>query len=319
MLNILVMTNHILNLSENTVAEVRRTAPRAEVAVTDASEVTMAQIRQADVIFGWPTREQLSQAENLKWLHLGSAGAEGYTDRKLYCREDAVLTNSSGVFGLPIAEHVFGMILNFNRSLDAYTRNKDLKRWERGSVRGDIYGSTVGILGFGDIGNEIAKRARAFGARVVAMKRTPGEKPEYVDALYGEEGVDAVLEQSDYVVLALPATAKTAGLVSEAKFRKMKRNALFVNIGRGALVDQEALVKALNEGWIAGAALDVTAPEPLPRNSPLWSMSNVIITPHVSGDSPSNELRRKQIFLSNLELFIQGKALKNRVNFEQGY
>jgi phosphoglycerate dehydrogenase-like enzyme len=259
-------------------------------------------------------------AKKLKWLHLPSAGADGYTTYELYCNKEEIrITNSSGVFGLPIAEHIFAMILSHNHNLQDYAYHKAEKKWRRIHSAKDFYASTIGIIGLGDIGTEVAKRAKAWGARVLVVKRTLTETPEYIDQLYRLEEIDEVLKQSDYIILALPNTAKTVGLISEQKLRMMKPGAFLVNIGRGVLIDQEALIKALREGWIGGAGLDVTEPEPLPADSPLWELPNVIITPHASGGSPTNDQRRFQIFYQNLLRYRDKLPLENMVDFIEGY
>ncbi|WFR59294.1 D-2-hydroxyacid dehydrogenase [Anaerocolumna sp. AGMB13025] len=318
-LHILIMSNSIFSIDEYYKQKILDIAPGAVLIAAQAKETTKELIRQADIIYGWPEVQYLKDAENLKWLHLPSAGADGYTNKASYYNKDIILTNSSGVFGLPIAEHVFAMILSYNRNLQEYAYDKKEKIWKGLTKTRDFYGSTIGIIGLGDIGTEIAKRAKAWGAEVLAVKRTITEVPEYVDKLYSLEDIDEVLTQSDYVVLALPNTQKTQGIMNEEKLKKMKPHAFLVNIGRGALIDQEALIKALQENWIGGAGLDVTTPEPLPEDSPLWELPNVILTPHTSGSSPSNITRRFEMFNRNLKLFLENKPLENLVDFTEGY
>lgn len=285
-LHILIMSNSIFNVDEFYKIQIMDIAPDADLMIIDADKITKEIIRKADIIFGWPEKDLLKEAKNLKWLQLPSAGADGFTNKAIYCNKDIVLTNSSGVYGLPIAEHVFSMILSFNRHLQEYAYQKKDKQWKvLPSVR-DFYGSTVGIIGLGDIGTEVAKRAKAWGAIVLAVKRTITEVPDYVDGLYSLEEIDEVLKQSDYVVLALPNTPKTRGIISEERINKMKPDAFLVNIGRGALIDQEALIRALKEKRIGGAGLDVTTPEPLPEDSSLWELPNVFLHPILPGFHP---------------------------------
>lgn len=318
-LHILIMSNSIFGVNEYYKEKIMEIAPDAELRIINADETTKEIIQKADIIFGWPKIDYLKDARNLKWLQLPSAGADGYTNKNSYYNKGIVLTNSSGVFGLPIAEHIFAMILSFNRNLQEYAYYKSEKKWSSVSVTRDFYGSTMGIIGLGDIGTEVAKRAKAWGANVLAVKRTIADVPEYVDKMYGLEEIDEVLTRSDYIVLALPNTPKTKGIISEEKLKKMKPDAFLVNIGRGALIDQEALIRALKEKWIGGAGLDVTTPEPLPSDNPLWELPNVILTPHTSGSSPSNIIRRFDIFNQNLKLFLDKKTLKNLVDFTEGY
>ncbi len=316
---LLIITTSIFPVNEELRQEIANTAPEMSVTVADAKEVTREMIENAEIIFGWLTKEQQGWAKKLRWLHLPSAGADGYTQQEDYCNKDIRVSTSSGVFGLPIAEHVFAMILAHNRNLQEYSYRKLEKNWSRNWEAKDFYGSTIGILGLGDIGTQIAERAKAWGARVLAVKRRRTAVPECVDSLYTMDELEEVLAQSDYVVLALPGTHKTRGLITEQRLRQMKPGAFLVNIGRGALIDQEALVKALTEGWIGGAGLDVTEPEPLPEDSPLWEIPNVILTPHTSGGSPTNDRRRINIFCHNLKSYIEGRPLQNQVDFAEEY
>ncbi len=318
-MHILMINNSIFSINEYYQKQIMDIAPGSVLTVVKNKEVSTELIQEADIIFGWPQIGLLKEAKNLKWLHLPSAGADGYTNKESYYNKDVKLTNSSGVFGLPIAEHVFAMILSYNRNLQDYAYNKSEKKWKVIPVVRDFYGSTIGIIGLGDIGTEVTKRAKAWGANVLAVKRNVSDIPQNVDKLYSLEDIDEVLEQSDYVILSLPETAKTKGIMTEARLRKMKPHAFLVNIGRGALVDQDVLIKALKEKWIGGAGLDVTTPEPLPEDSPLWKLSNVIITPHTSGSSPTNIQRRFVIFNRNLKLYLENKPLKNTVDFTEGY
>ncbi len=318
-IEILILMNDFIGMEEHYGQSIQGTFPNASLQIVNEGAVTHAMLHKAEIIFGWPTTEQLENAENLKWLHLPSAGVDGYTDKGIYAWEDICLTNSSGVYGMPIAEHVFSMILAYNRNLQGYFRNKTANKWDRIEETRDFFGSTIGIIGLGDIGTEVAKRAKAWGAKVLAVKRSITYTPEYIDQMYAIEDIDLVLEQSDYIVLALPQTPKTEKIITEARLRKMKLTAFLVNIGRGALIDQEALILALRENWIGGAGLDVTTPEPLPEESVLWALPNVIITPHTSGNSPSNGQRKFDIFMKNLKAYCDNQPLNNVVNFEEGY
>jgi phosphoglycerate dehydrogenase-like enzyme len=317
-LDVLIITEYIFQINEE-YKQVLEAIPGVAITIVPSKQVTLQMVEKAEVIFGWPSKEQLLSAKRLKWLHLPSAGADGYTSYDSYCNHDIQVTNSSGTFGMPIAEHVIAMILSYNHNLQEYAYLKLEKKWHRNHKTRDFYGSTLGVIGLGDIGTEVAIRAKALGARVLAVKRTITQVPDYIDRLYHLEDIDEVLEQSDYIVLALPNTAKTSGILTEQRLRRMKPDSFLVNIGRGSLIDQEALMKALKEQWIGGAGLDVTTPEPLPQDSPLWDMPNVIITPHASGNSPTNDQRKMDIFLTNLKLYIEKKPLGNIVDFTQGY
>lgn len=317
-IEILIITNKIFSINDNHRAIID-SLKEALITVVSHNDVTEEMLSKAEIIFGWPRLDELKKAKNLRWLNLPSAGADNYTDVNAYVNKDIILTNSSGVYGLPIAEHVFAMILSFNRNLQEYAYLKEKKSWEMILNTKDFYGSTVGIIGFGDIGKEIAIRAKAFGARVLVVKRKPSQVPEYVDELYITEEIDQVLKQSDYIVLTLPATKNTKGIISRDRINIMKPGAYLVNIGRGELIDQEALIEALRENKIGGAGLDVMTPEPLPADSPLWELPNVIITQHSSGLSVGNDTRRVKLFADNLERYVNNEKLVNIVDFTEGY
>ncbi|CRZ33628.1 phosphoglycerate dehydrogenase-like enzyme [Herbinix hemicellulosilytica] len=316
---ILIMTDLYFNINEEQINLVKDIANKAAVTVVPNKNATDEMIARAEIIFGSPKPSKLILAQNLKWLQLPSAGADRYVNKNLYFNRNVILTNSSGVYGIPIAEHVFAMILSFNRNLPEYTLQKNEKKWHIISETREFYGSTLGVIGLGDIGHEVAKRAKAWGAKVLAVKKNISNKPDYVDELYTTENLDEVLKQSDYIVLTLPSTEKTRGIISEDRLKMMKPNAFLVNVGRGDLIDQEALVKALNNNWIAGAGLDVMTPEPLPQDSPLWELSNVLITQHSSGLSKVNDVRRLKIFIENLKRYLNNEKLLNTVDFNEGY
>ncbi len=318
-LNILFLTSFDFDVNGEKLERIREIAPDASVTAVPREEATPAMVKDAEIIIGRPKREYIRESDSLKWMQLPSAGADGYTDKSLFRNENFILTNCSGVYGMPIAEHVFGMIFAFNKNFYYHFKNRAEKKWDRKLNRADFCGSAIGIIGLGDIGSQIAKGAKGFGATVLAVKRTPDHKPEFVDELYGEDGIDTVMAKSDYVVIALPHTGTTKGIITEERLRKMKPGSFFINIARGDIVDQDALIKALREKRIAGAGLDATSPEPLPSGSPLWEMENVIITPHSSGFSPTNIDRRFEIFYENLKRYLTGEKLTHIVDMDKGY
>ncbi|HEX6970946.1 MAG TPA: D-2-hydroxyacid dehydrogenase [Limnochordia bacterium] len=297
---------------------IREVAPQAEVVVAPDGRLTEALVADADVLFAWVPVDLLKKARRLRWLHLPSAGADRYADRSLYAG-DVIVTTSSGTFGKPIAETTIGYMLSFARNLHRYRDQQREKRW--GDVPGafELSTRTVGIIGLGDIGSEIAKRAKALGMRVVAIKRRLGPPPPYVDALWDTSGLDRLLAEADFVVLALPNTPATRGILSAERIRRMKRGAYVCNVGRGASIDEQALIDALRDGHLGGAAIDAFTTEPLPPKSPLWEMPNVIITPHASGRSPDNDPRRMAIFCENLRRFVAGEPLLNVLDMDAGY
>jgi phosphoglycerate dehydrogenase-like enzyme len=317
--NILIISNKIFNVNDEQKDIIMDAANGFSITITTHSKITDDMVSKAEIIFGWPRPDELKKAKNLKWLQLPSAGVDGYTDTSLYINKDILVTSSSGVYGRAIAEHVFAMILSYNRNLQEYALLKQEKTWNSIHKTRDFYGSTVGIIGFGDIGNEVALRAKALGARVLVLKRKQSKKPDYVDEIYLTEEIDELLRQSDYIVLTLPATEKTKGIISKDRINIMKSDAYLVNIGRGELIDQEALIEALRDNRIGGAGLDVMTPEPLPTDNPLWELTNVIISQHSSGLSVGNDNRRINLFIDNLKRYLNNQMLVNIVNFTEGY
>lgn len=316
-MRIMIQAHEVGELSGELIRRAGQIAPQAEVLLfEDASDPRLA---GADAVFGGVRPHDLPGLARLRWLQLGSAGADGYTDRVLYCQSGAVLTNASGTYGAPIAEHLLAMMLSLLKQLPVLRDHQRAHRWDRGVSMADFSGKTVGILGLGDIGYETAWRAQALGARVVAVKRTAAERPACVAELYDDSGVDRVVAQSDLLCLCLPHTPATHHILDARRLAMMKPGAMVFNIGRGGLIDQGALIDALRQGRLAGAGLDVTDPEPLPADSPLWEMEQVLITPHVSGTSPDNNARKMAIFLDNLARFVRGEPLTNQVDFSQGY
>ena len=317
--DILVLKNDIFDLPQAAEAEIREIAPELDLEVLDSNTDYSQALKNSEIVFGWPKTELIKKAENLKWLHLPSAGVDRYANKEIYQNKDIILTNSSGVYGKPIAEHVFAMIMAHNRNLIDYAYNKKEKKWQRENKIKDFFDSTVGILGFGDIGSTIARRAKAWGATVLALKRTMTESPDYVDHIYLNKDLDKLLKRSDYLILTLPGTPETENMITVRELKIMKDSAFIVNIGRGSLIKQADLIKALTENWIAGAGLDVTDPEPLPEESKLWELENVILTPHTAGFSPTNDQRRFEIFRDNLKNYLNNEALLNQVDFKLKY
>lgn len=322
-LRLLVLTARIFDPDPKHYDAVREIAPNIQIAVHPAGAVPDDALGSCHIIFGWPPVEKLNKATELRWLHLPSAGADRYADRATFVRDDVVISASKGVFAVPIAEHVMGMMLAFSRKLPLYWTQQARSEWNRVPPGRDVAGSTVGIIGLGHIGLEIARRAHAFGATVLALKRTSMRRPDCVDELYvetdGPAGVETIISRADSLVLCLPNTHQTRGFLSAERIGRMKRGASVYNIGRGTAVNQEALIRALETGHIGHAGLDVSDPEPLPPESPLWSMPNVIITPHSSGSSPTNDRRRFEVFCANLRRFLDGDPLEKTVDFDAGY
>ena len=296
---------------------VRRVVPGATVTHAHAGDSGLAAaLERVEILLGRPTEEHMAMAPRLQWIQLPSAGANSYVGR---VPAHIMLTSANGVYGVPASEHVFALMLAVARAIPQYVRNQAEKRWGREGTFFELYGSTCGILGLGDIGLAVAERARAFRMRVIGSRRTKGDTPEGVEEVFAPDELEAMLAQCDFVVNTLPETPATRGLLDGSKLRAMKQGAVVVNIGRGRTIDEQALVEALRNGHLAGAALDVFEEEPLPQGSPLWSMPNVVITPHVGGSSPRGDARVAALFLENLGRYQEGRTLLNLVDRELGY
>ena len=262
--------------------------------------------------------EVLCAAPQLKWLHQQGAGIDRIATPRLVA-SDVVLTNGSGNHAPNIAEHVMGLMLGFARGLPALFSAQHQRRWSSlcGHDVFELSGQTLAVVGFGSIGEAVAQRAAAFGMRVVGVRRSAvadGQLPPGVAELVSSDRIDRAIEQADHVVIALPLTAETRGLFSTARFVAMKRGAYLYNVGRGAIVDHDALLVALRSGQLAGAGLDVTDPEPLPADSPLWLEPGVLITAHSSGLTPHSAERHAALLLENMQRYARGEPLRNVVD-----
>jgi D-2-hydroxyacid dehydrogenase (NADP+) len=257
-------------------------------------------------------REPLSMPK-LKWIQLLSAGFDGAA-LEAYAKKGITITNAKDVYSVQIAEDVFSKILAMDRNIPAYVRQMEHGAWTRHRVDHEIMGSVCGIVGAGSIGREVAMRMKAFGATTIGLRRTEMSAP-YIDTVVtGHEGFMNLLSLSDYVIVSVPLDDNTFHMFSHEAFSAMKPTALLVNVARGDVIDQDALVKALAEGRIRGAALDVTSPEPLPSDSPLWKMPNVLITPHAASESPIQVARLFGMVAANLKRYLRDEPLHHTVD-----
>ncbi|NTW97847.1 MAG: D-2-hydroxyacid dehydrogenase [Oscillochloris sp.] len=259
----------------------------------------------------------LAAAPGLRWLQTPSAGVDQVLTPTMFAR-DILLTNSAGVHAIPIAEFVLGFMLAHAKQLGAFRAAQAEGRWITHVSPCELYESTLLIIGMGGIGQAIAERAVAFGVRVYGSRRTPRPLPG-VAQVVGSQGWRELLPEADYVVVAAPLTPETRGMIDAAAFATMKPTAYLINIARGALLDEPALIAALREGRIGGAALDTFEREPLPAESPLWSLPNITITPHATAYSPRMRERQIALFLDNLARFQAGQPLLNVVDKAAGY
>jgi len=302
----------------------------------DAEEVEEALEDAVEVLYTFYLSADLSRAPDLKWVQLHSAGVDHLLDHPLM-KSDILLTTTSGIHATPIAEYVFASILAFNRRVPQMLTYQSRREWPQGRwnlfARPELRDRTLGIIGYGSIGREVGRIARCFGMRVVATKRsvsqmrdvgyavqgTGDRKGALLDEAFPPERLSDMLGLCDYVVVTVPLTPETRKLIGEAELRAMKPSAYLVNISRGETVDEAALIRALQEGWIAGAGLDVFEEEPLLSDSPLYDLENVILSPHVSGFTLRYDERASDLFAENLRRYLTGEPLLNLVDKERGY
>jgi len=283
---------------------------------------SFAAIQQSAVaiIGGEITADEVHAAPRLRWVQAISAGVEQYPIAELRQRE-IILTNFSGVAATNIAEHVLALILAFARGLKPLLALQQARQWGTAAdlVTFELTQQVVGVIGMGEIGDELAKRAAALGMRVIGTQRHAAEPPPYVERLLLHDQLPELLAMADHVVLCLPLTDETRHTIGRSELERMRRTAYLYNVGRGELIEQPALIDALRSGQIAGAGLDVTSPEPLPTDSPLWDLPNTIITGHTAGATPRYWQRGIELLEENLRRFVKGEPLTNVVDTGAGY
>jgi phosphoglycerate dehydrogenase-like enzyme len=318
--------------------QIRSAAGAMQVVNASTPADAAREIADADAFFGKITRDLLALAARLRWVQSPTASLEHYLFPELV-EHPCVLSNMRGIFSDVIADHVMGFVICFARNLHLYVRRQIEGRWEPvggETARSDfVYGpglvssidrshmhladARLGLIGVGKIGAEIARRAGAFGMTVLGVDPVVRKVPEVLPEVWGIDRLPELLRESDFVVIAAPHTPETYKLIGAAQLASMKRTAYLINIGRGVIVDLEALTRALKAGEIAGAGLDVFEVEPLPSGHPLWSMPNVIITPHIAGTSPRIAERHLETLLENVRRFVAGKPPETQVDKRRWY
>lgn len=280
----------------------------------------LREVRESPVIhFGHVSIDFVYAHPTLRWIQTASAGVDHLTMAARPFPSEIVLTNASGVYGVAGGEHVLAMMLHFARGLSFYLVNQRRGEWVRDVSRARLLqGRTVVILGLGDLGREVARRARAFDMNIIGVKRTPGTV-DGVDRVVTTEELDEVLPLADHLVVTLPLTQETYRLLDVRRLGLLRRGAYVYNIGRGAIIEEQALIDALRSGHVAGAGLDVFEEEPLPATSPLWQMDNVLITPHIGADTPWDYDAAAAVFLDNFQRYVRGEPLRNVVDLARGY
>ncbi len=307
------MKAYIKYIKEEFCAERMKEFPNVEFGFSEEDFYT------CDAVFGNPSIEEIAKNPKLKWIQTVSAGVDMYMKGDF--PSNILLTNATGSYGLAISEHLLAMHLSLTKKINLYRDNQKQNIWKNlGPVKA-ISGSTVLVLGMGDIGSDYAKLAKAMGAYVIGVRRTDSNKPDYVDELYLTEDLHKALPKADVIAVCLPGTAKTAKMINADTISMMKDGVIILNIGRGSIIDTDALCDALDSGKIGGAGLDVTDPEPLPSEHKLWNYDNVLITPHISGGFNQEKTRTKMIdiFFDNLHKFMNNERLQNEVDLKEGY
>jgi len=279
-----------------------------------------ALLAEVEVLFSFRLPQNvITRSPKLKWVQVMTAGVDRFLDTEML-KSSVVMTNASGIHATPIGEFVLGLMLMFVKQSALCFQLKQEKQWRRFTTS-VLRSKTVGVVGLGSIGHEVARLAKAFGMRVLATRRSTKQvgQAQCVDIMLPLEQLRQLLAESDFVVLAVPLTTETAKLIGGKELRAMKPTAHLINIASGGVVDEEALVRALDEGWIAGAGLDVFTTEPLPPENRLWEFPNTILSPVVSGGMEDYVIQVTELFSENLRRYLDGKKLFNVVNKKKGY
>ena len=284
-------------------------------------EVKLEDIQDCEILFGMFPPELLAQCPNLRWMQCSFAGVDKYTKPGVFASPEVMLTNASGAYGITIAEHMICVLLMMMRRMPEYQALIADRGWKIiGDIR-SIYDSTVTIVGMGDIGSNFGKRLKAMGATVRGVRRTVQAKPDWCDQAYTMDQLAEAVKGADVVAFCLPGTQNTQNILNKDILEAMDQDAYVINVGRGTAIDQQALYDALKSGKLAGAALDVAVPEPLPQDHFLWDAPNLLLTPHVSGNMSLAKTCQLviDIFLRNLEHWTKGEPLEHVVDISQGY
>jgi phosphoglycerate dehydrogenase-like enzyme len=306
---------------------IRDAAPEHAVVVATTEEDAKREIADADIVYGSCPREVFLHAQQLKWFQSQSAGLDIVLFPELI-ESDVILTNAAGLYASHAAEHAFALLLGLTRGIYRFAENRLERDWKGrarltdGGARPrlmEIGGWTLGIIGAGGFGVEMATRGKGLKMRVTAVDAYRKEKPDCMDELWGMERLDDLLRCSDVVMVACPLTAETRHLLNAEKLALMKPTAYLINVARGGIIDEKALIEVLQQRRIAGAGLDVFEVEPLPADSPLWDLENVILTPHAAGSSQHRPRRTVEFFCDNLRRFFAGEPLRNVADKRKGF
>jgi len=305
--------------------DLQKRFPQVHVVQLDGYRDLDRQIVDTEILVSWSLKSsQLLAAVPLRWIHSTAAGVAQLLFPEMLA-SPVTLTNASAVMAEPVAEHTVAMMLALAKRIPSAVRYQQQALWGQAHIFAEqpppleLGGSTLGIVGLGAIGRELVRRIRPFGMRIVAVKRDPTQGHEWADRVLGPNGLHDLLAEADFVVLAAPEAASTRGLIGAAELAAMKKTAYLINIARGSLIDETALVEALHQGRIAGAGLDVASVEPLPPESPLWQAPNLLITHHLAACTERLWRRQFEVLSGNLERYLAGQPLRNVVNKAAGY
>ena len=315
----LFLTGSHFNPTQEEVAILFQEFPEVKLTIKGQKEYTSQDVKKADIIVGSPKPTYLIEAPRLKWLQTPSAGIQQYSDKALFANQEVILTNASGTYGKQISDHVIGAIIAHNHNFFTYKEQMKEGLWKEYFPTSNIFESTILILGYGDIGKHIAKKAKALDMHVIVVSRTMRKNCENVDEYYTTSKLDEVLKKADYLVLSSASTQETQNIIDRRRISLLKEGSYIINIARGNLIDEIALIEALQSGKLGGATLDVCAKEPLEHDSTLWSLDNVYITPHSSGLAYNVPSTIFSLFLDNLRHFMRNEKMKNVVDFERRY
>ncbi|MGA9176524.1 MAG: D-2-hydroxyacid dehydrogenase [Desulfobacterales bacterium] len=316
------MTRALINfeLPDPYFHQLQQNYPQLEWVRCTDSEKLPALLKETEILltFLQCDRKMIDAASQLKWIQAISAGVD-YMPLDEIRRRGIVLTNGRGIHKIHMAEYAVAAMINLARGFHLLFRNQLQKKWERSVPQEEIHGATVGIIGLGVIGAEIAKKAALMGMRVIGVKRIPGPV-DHVEEVHAPDDMAAVFRRSDYIINLLPYTQETEKLIDQRFFDQMKPTACFINIGRGRTVNEDDLIEALRNKKIRAMVSDVYYTEPLPPESPLWDLDNVILTPHICGVSPQYMARAMQIIAHNLNVYLSGQGeMINLVDMQAGY
>jgi phosphoglycerate dehydrogenase-like enzyme len=299
--------------------------PELRVVVTSDGETILREVAAAEIFISWAMKpEQFALAKKLRWIHSPAAGVTQLLFPAVVA-SNVIVTNSTTVHSIPVAEQTVALLFALARRLrdaaDDQARRHwgQIESWNPERIPTELNGKTLGLVGLGAIGREVAARAKALGMTVEAVKRDASRGAEHADRVYAPEQLHTLLERSDYLVLAIPGNPETRHIIGANELARMKPSAVIVNVARGTLLDTDALVRALEAGKLAGAGLDVTDPEPLPAEHPLWRLRNVIITPHLAGATDRYWQRQADMVSANLRRYLDGEPLLNLVDKKRGY